>query len=226
MLLQTDKKKKIFIYFLLFFLLTTFNNLSLIKSNKFDLININVNGLDEGINFKIIKDLNELKFQNIFLLNNEYLKKIIEENNLVHSYKVNKIYPNAINIEIKKTKFLAITHIDNKKFLIGSNGKLIKFESSNKNLPIVFGKINIAKFLHFIKILNQSNFNFEKISEFYFYPSGRWDIKTKDNLLFKLPIENLLNSLNLLNEIIINNGFEGKNIIDLRVFNHLILSNE
>ena len=66
MLQQIDKKKKIIGYFLLFFLLTTFNNLYFIKSNKFNLINIYVNGLDEKINLKIIQDLKIITFDNIF----------------------------------------------------------------------------------------------------------------------------------------------------------------
>ena len=66
MLQQIDKKKKIIGYFLLFFLLTTFNNLYFIKSNKFNLINIYVNGLDEKINLKILQDLKIITFDNIW----------------------------------------------------------------------------------------------------------------------------------------------------------------
>ena len=66
MLQQIDKKKKILGYFLLFFLLTTFNNLYFIKSNKFNLTNIYVNGLDEKINSQILRDLKTITFENIF----------------------------------------------------------------------------------------------------------------------------------------------------------------
>ena len=226
MLQQIDKKKKIIGYLLFFFLLTTFNNLYFIKSNKFNLTNIYVNGLDEKINLKILQDLKIITLENIFFLDKDFLKNVIESYDLVGSYKVKKIYPNSISVDIKKTEFLAITYINNEKFLIGSNSKLIQYESSKKDLPIVFGKMEINNFLELIEILKKSNFNIYNISEFYSYPSGRWDIKTKNNLLYKLPKEKLLSSLNLIKDINKNKNIEGKNVIDLRNPNYLILSDE
>ena len=61
------------------------------------------------------------------------MKNVIESYDLVGSYKVKKIYPNSISVDIKKTEFLAITYINNEKFLIGSNSKLIQYESSKKS---------------------------------------------------------------------------------------------
>ena len=90
MLQRIDKKKKIIGYFLLFFLLTTFNNLYFIKSNKFNIINIYVNGPDEKINLKIIQDLKIITFDNIFFLNKDFLKNVIESYDLVGSYKIKK----------------------------------------------------------------------------------------------------------------------------------------
>ena len=225
MLQQIDKKKKIIGYFLLFFLLTTFNNLYFIKSNKFNLVNIYVNGLEEKTNLKILQDLKIITFDNIFLLEKDFLQNVIESYDLVGSYKIKKIYPNSISVDIKKTEFLAIIYINQEKFLIGSNSKLIKYESFKKDLPIVFGKMEINNFLELIESLKKSNFNINNISEFYSYPSGRWDIKTKNNLLYKLPKEKLLSSLNFINDINKNKNFEGKNVIDLRNPNYLILSN-
>ena len=226
MLQQIDKKKKIIGYFLLFFLLTTFNNLYFIKSNKFNLVNIYVNGLEEKTNLKILQDLKIITFDNIFLLEKDFLQNVIESYDLVGSYKIKKIYPNSISVDIKKTEFLAIIYINQEKFLIGSNSKLIKYESFKKDLPIVFGKMEINNFLELIESLKKSNFNINNISEFYSYPSGRWDIKTKNNLLYRLPREELLSSLDFINEINKNKNFDGKNIIDLRNLNYLILSNE
>ena len=210
----------------MFFLLTTFNNLYFIKSNKFNLINIYVSGLDEKINLKILQDLKIITFENIFFLNKDFLKNVIESYDVVGSYKIKKIYPNSISVDIKKTEFLAITYINQEKFLIGSNSKLIKYDSFKKDLPVIFGKMEINNFLELIKALKNSNFNINSISEFYSYPSGRWDIKTKNNLLYRLPREELLSSLDFINEINKNKNFDGKNIIDLRNLNYLILSNE
>jgi hypothetical protein len=44
--------------------------------------------------------------------------------------------------------------------------------------------------------------------------------------LFKLPIENIEFKLNSLNEIYINNKFKNAKIIDLRIKNKIIITNE
>ena len=73
---------------------------------------------------------------------------------------------------------------------------------------------------YFFCILNYNN-----IKEIFFFPSGRIDIKTKDNIQIKFPLQNLEKAMILANKIINNKNFKN-NIIDLRVSNHLILSNE
>ena len=60
---------------------------------------------------------------------------------------------------------------------------------------------------------------------FFFFPSGRVDIKTKNNLIIKFPLENLKEAIIIVNKIINNKNYNN-NIIDLRVPNQLILSNE
>ena len=229
MLQQIDKKQKLFIYFFLLLLLTTFNNLSLSNSEylKLKINQIKVSGLNSENNLKISEEFNKLLHQkNIFFINKDYFVNILEKNNLIHSFKVKKIYPNSIEVQVKKTELLAITNYNKKKFFIGSNGKLINFESSNKNLPYVFGKIKIENFTNFKKIITESKFNFEEISELYFFPSGRWDIKSKKGILIKLPETNLLKALNLAHQITTNEIFKNDKIIDLRIYNYVISTNE
>ena len=229
MLQQIDKKQKLFIYLFFLLLLTTFNNLSLSNSEylKLKVNQIKVSGLNSENNLKISEEFNKLIHQkNIFFINKNYFIKILEKNNLIHSFKVKKIYPNSIEVKVKKTELLAITNHNKNKFFIGSNGKLINFESSSENLPYVFGKIKIENFIKFTKIITKSKFNFEEISELYFFPSGRWDIKSKKGILIKLPETNLLKALNLAHQITINEIFKNDKIIDLRIYNHVISTNE
>jgi len=229
MLQQIDKKQKLFIYFFLLLLLTTFNNLSLINSEylKLKINQIKVSGLNVENNLKISEDFNKSLYQkNIFLISKDNFVSILEKNNLIHSFKVRKIYPNSIEVQIKKTELLAITNYNKKKFFIGSNGKLINFESSNKNLPYVFGKTKISNFIAFTKIITKSKFNFEEISELYFFPSGRWDIKSRKGILIKLPETNLLKALNLAEQIVTNEIFKNDKVIDLRIYNRVISTNE
>ena len=229
MLQQIDKKQKLFIYLFFLLLLTTINNLSLINSEYLNLkINqIKVSGLNSENNLKISEEFNKLVYQkNIFFISKDHFINILEKNNLIHSFKVTKIYPNSIEVQVKKTELLAVTNHNNKKFFIGSNGKLINFESYNKSLPYVFGKIKIKDFIEFKKIIAKSKFNFEEISELYFFPSGRWDIKNNKGILIKLPETNLLKALNLAYHITINEIFKNDKVIDLRIYNHVISTNE
>ncbi len=226
---QIDKKKKLFVYLFFLLLLTTFNNLSLSNSEylKLKINQIKVSGLNSENNFKISEEFNKLVYQkNIFFISKDYFINILEKNNLIHSFKVTKIYPNSIEVQVKKTELLAVTDRNNKKFFIGSNGKLINFESYNKSLPYVFGKIKIKDFIELKKIIAKSKFNFEEISELYFFPSGRWDIKNNEGILIKLPETNLLKALNLAYHITINEIFKNDKVIDLRIHNYVISTNE
>ena len=225
---QIDKKRKLYIYLFLLIFLTTINNLPLINSGylKLKINQIKVSGLSDENNFKILKDLDELISQNIFFVNKYYFLSILEKNNLIHSFKIKKIYPNSIEVQIKKADLLAITNFNEKKFFIGSNGKLIDYDSSNTNLPYVFGKVKTVDFINFVKIIEQSKFNFKEISEMYFYSSGRWDIKNKHGILFKLPKENLIKSLNIAYRIMDNEKLKNSKIIDLRISNHIVSTDE
>ena len=90
---------------------------------------------------------------------------------------------------------------------------------------MVFGKFTLEKFVSFEKIINKSGLEYHNIKEIFFYPSGRIDIKNKDNVLIKFPIKNLEIALNQVNKLLNNKNFN-YNVIDLRVSNQLILSNE
>ena len=228
MLQKIDKKNKIYIYLFIFFLLSTLNNIHFTNSHffKFNVDNIKVSGLSEKNNLQITKEIKKILFENIFLIKKEVLLKTLEKNNLISSFEIKKIYPNTIQVEIKKTEFLGITNIDGNFFFIGSNGKFIDYENTKKILPYVFGKVDPYSFIEFVKIIKKSKFDLNTVKEFYFFPSERWDIKTKDNKLFKLPSENLKLKLNLIYNVLKNEEFKDKKIIDLRFSNKIISKNE
>jgi cell division protein FtsQ len=227
-MLQQIDKKKIFLYVFFLLSLSTLNNQSLLNSDFFNLqiTQIKVSGLSNEDNLKTKKNLNFLIFQNIFFIKKKNLSNILDGNSFIHTYEIKKIYPNSIEIIIKKTELLAITNLNENFFYIGSNGKLIKTNSINKNLPYVFGKFNTSDFINFMEIINQSNFNVDKISQIYFFKSKRWDIRTNDEILFKLPKENLISALNTAHQITNSNNFNNIKIIDLRIAKHIILTNE
>jgi len=229
--LQEGKKNKIFFFiFLLVFLSSINNKLFLEKKHSILKINeIKINGLNDEEKIKLTREFKAIFLENIFLISQKNFTNILNKNNLIQSFSVKKKYPNSILINIKKANFLAITNINNKKYLIGSNGKLIDYDNiinHKKKLPFIFGKVDNSDFINFKKIVDKSEFNYENITSLYHFPSNRWDIKTKNDILIKLPEENFFNALNFANKIIYNDKFNSNKVIDLRISNHMIISNE
>ena len=136
-------KKKLFFYLIIFILLSTQvgKNQFYKKKNEYKVNRIKVYGLTTEENLKISKDLNSLLFKNIFFLDKGIFSDVLLQNNIIENFSIKKIYPNVISVDIKKTKFLGITEIKNKKYYIGSNGKLIAVSAKNnstKKLPFVY----------------------------------------------------------------------------------------
>ena len=231
MLQLIDRKLKIFFYLILFLFLST--QITKDKDIEINFItnlnNIEVIGLSEKNNHNVYQSLKFLLTKNIFFVNKNEFESILKKNNLVESFYIKKIYPNLIKIKIKQTKLLAITNKNGKKFFIGSNGKLIpdsQVEVSYNELPFVYSKSNYINFIKLKKIIDESEFQFEQIESFYYFSNNRWDIKTKDGFLIKLPEKNITESLKLATLIKINEEFKDKKVIDLRISNNIILSNE
>ena len=218
------KKNKVIIYLVFLFILSTTSGKLLEKPKKFSLKidNIKVIGLNITKNLEIQNDLSSIFYQNILFLGKEEIHKIINKHNIIDEYNIKKIYPSTINIEIKPAKFIAKISNDNN-LLVGSNGKIISGEQSNKILPFIFGEFNSKKFLEFKKDINKSKFNFAEFKIVYFFPSNRWDIVTIDDILIKLPEKNMSKSLNKAHKIITTIQFKDKDTIDLRVNGHLVI---
>ena len=190
---------------------------------------INVNGLSYLNNLKVEKTLSTLLLKNIFFIKKKNLSKILDQNNLIESSSIKKIYPDLLSVNINKTDFLAITYQENNKFIIASNGKLIPFidvDFLHQKLPFVFGKVSNDYFINLKKIIDKSKFEYKEIKTFYFYPSNRVDIKTKDGILIKLPLINLSEALRVANLIKKDDKFKNNKILDLRIANYIITSNE
>ena len=218
-----DKKNKIIIYLLLFFILSTtsikFLEIKNIYSSKVN--KVNVKGLLNTDSSKILNELNDLFYKNILLVNREEIQKVMSKYNIIEEYSIKKVYPSTININIKPTKFVARLSGNNQ--LVGANGKLITGKENNEKLPYIFGEFNSKDFLILKNKIEQSNFTFSQFKILYFFPSNRWDILTYDNILIKLPRNDIIKSLDLAYKIVISNDLKNKKFIDLRMKNHLIL---
>ena len=218
------KSKKLLIYFFLLIIISSTNNISL-KNLEFQKVrNIEVSGLGEKENKFIIDQIKNLNLSNIFFINKAEINNLITSNPVIEKYQIFKNYPSAIQILIKKTNFLAKINHNNETFVIGSNGKLIPNNFQASDLPYIFGKPEIKEFLKFKEIVDQSKFSFDEIDSLYFFPSKRWDIKLKNNILLKL--SNNLTTASLDNAYkFLNDKNIGKfTTIDIRIDNQIILN--
>jgi cell division protein FtsQ len=222
--MHQQKSKKILIYFFLLFLVGSINNIN-INNLKFQNVkNINVTGLENEDNLIISKKIKNLKLDNIYLINKKDINTLIESNNLVEKYFIFKKYPSSLNINIDKTSFLARISKNGKIYDLGSNGKLIENKYSNNQLPFVFGNPEIIEFFNIKKIIDESQIPFEEIESLYFFLSKRWDLELRNNIIIKLPNDNIKESLKLASEFLHNNEFKDIKIIDARIKNQIILN--
>ena len=230
-MLRLIDKKKLFFYLIIFILLSTQigKNEFYKKKNDYKVNQIKVYGLSIEENLKVSENLNFLLFKNIFFLDKDIFFDVLLKNNLIENFSIKKIYPNIISVDIKKTEFVGITKIKNKKYYIGSNGKLIALSaeySSTKKLPFVYKKNNYKDFINLKKIIEKSKIKFEDIESFYYFPNNRWDYKTTKGVLVKLPKKEILKSLKTVYLIESNEKFKKSKTIDLRLPNNIIISDE
>ena len=215
--------KKIIFYISLVIILGTFNNKNL---KDFDLPKINIIDI-EGIEFnnnEFLKITNLIKFNNLLSIQKTQINEILNSNNLIEEYEVFKRYPSSLEIKIKKTNFLASTNINGKNYLVGSNGKFIDTKNYSKNLPFIFGNFETEEFLEFKNIILQTDFEYNNIKNFYYFPSGRWDIEMISGILIKLPITGIKESLNLSIELLNNIEFSNIKILDIRQKNQIVIN--
>jgi len=217
--------KKILLYFFLFIILGTFNNKNLNKFEFPKINRINISGFEtQNNNFQ--EKLEILKLNNLFLLKKSQIEELFDTNNLIEEYKIFKKYPSSLEVEIIKTKFLALLNIDGKTFFVGSNGRLIETKNNLKDLPYIFGNLDMNNFLRLKKIIDNSTLEFKEIKNLYFFPSGRWDLELSSGILIKLPNEKLKESLDLSLNLLNNEKFVNVKLIDVRQKNQVIVNEQ
>ena len=222
--MHQQKGKKIFIYLFLFLIVGSINNTVLTKI-RFDRIkSIQISGLNQNQNTNLLESIKELNLKNIFFLNGNEISKIISSNNLVENYEIFKKYPYALDIKIERTEFLAKINNNGKIFLIGTNGKLSDVKFSDKELPFIFGKPRIDEFIKFTNIIDQSKLSFNQVKNLYFFPSKRWDLELKNNVILKLSKDHTKLSLDQAFEILNDNNFNDIKVVDARIKNQIVLN--
>jgi cell division protein FtsQ len=213
------KSKKILIYFFLLLIVGSINNINLTSLKLQNINDINITGLDIKDKLNLRKQLENFNQNNIFLINKIDLTDKIESNTLVENYSIFKRYPSSLDINIKKTKFLAKINKNGQIFYVGSNRKFVKNDNLNNELPFIFGNPEVIEFFNIKEIIDKSKISYSDIKNLYFFPSKRWDIELRNNTIIKLPKDNINFALNFAIEFLDDNKF-----IDARIENQIILN--
>ena len=214
--------KRLFIALTLILLLTTYklgNEINLNLGVKKIIIENN-NILSEK---QVKEDLLFLYEKNLFFLNNNLIKKQIDKNSLIESFKIKKIYPNTVKIQVFEKEPVFILQNKKKKYYLTKKNLLINYTNIKKfeDLPIVFAeKENFEKFYSELKKIK---FPIKIVKAFYFFDSKRWDLLTVNNKTIKLPIKDYDISLKNFINIQKKESFKKYTIFDYRITDQLIL---
>ncbi len=218
------KSKKIFIYFFLFCLIGTINNKNLNDIGNLKLNQIEVSGLNDQKNLEIKKKLETISFYNLFFLDKLEIKKQLDLFKQVESYTAFKKYPSSLDIKVNETNYLAYVNKGGKKFILGSNGNLINLLDTDKEIPYIFGDLDINSFFKLKEIIDQTKLDFNDIQKLFFFPSGRWDLEMNSGILIKLSRDRPKESLELSLSLLKNDNFNNIKIIDVRQQDQVIIN--
>ena len=216
--------KIISIYLFLFVIVCSINNTALTSIKLESIKEIKIVGLGKDENLNLLDAIENLNLKNIFVLKKGEISKIIDPNSLVENYEIFKKYPDSIDIKIEKTNFLGKINSDGKVSIIGSNGKLSDIKFIDKELPFIFGKPEINEFIKFTKVIEQSKFSLNQVKNLYFFPSKRWDLELKNNVILKLSKSDTKLSLDQAFEFLNDDNFKDIKIVDARIINQIILN--
>ena len=131
-----------------------------------------------------------------------------------------------INIMISESNesiFNLENTIINVNYYKSSINKLIKnqLEFSNNSIPYYEIQKTILKFTN---IIEQSRFSLSEVKNLYFFPSKRWDIELRNNIILKLSKDHTRLSLDQAFEILNDNNFDNIKVVDARIKNQIILN--
>ena len=216
-------KKRLIIALALLVLFSTYKSQKIFSSNKFNVKEIKIENnfiLEEEY---IKKNLAFIYKSNLIFLNNTQIEEKIRKLDFVESFEIKKIYPDKIKITVYEKKPIAVLQHKRDKYYISENIELIKYLDlkNYKDLPVVFG--NKENFSKLYKNLKKINFPLDLVTRYYLYESKRWDIETNNQVTIKLPAKNYITALKNYMELRKENNFDKYKVFDYRINGQLIL---
>ena len=174
---------------------------------------------------KIEENLKTIYGKNIIFVKKSDIDKSLTSVEFLDKFEVKKKYPDTIIVKIYETNPVAIFFVNNSKFIIDSSSNLISYNENMQfgNLPNVFGKVDVKKFINFFNELEIGNFPTKKVKNFYYFQIDRWDLQLLNNKIIKFPSDKLIKAIQQSVELLSRKDFENYNIIDLRIDGKVIV---
>ena len=137
-----QKNNKIYFYLFCFFILTTVMNqkLLLFFNDNFLLKKIEINTNSSLIKKQIKLNTQYMINKNIFFLDKKKILNKLNNLNYLENIKIQKNYPSSLEITANKTKLIAVTYLDQKKYFIGNNEKFISAKKVKNNFDYFISK--------------------------------------------------------------------------------------
>ena len=222
---------KIIFLLILLILLSTYtpkdlNSLPENNSNFFKIKNIqvtNANFINKNI---IIKKLDNIYTKNILTINKKDIENPLKDIDFLEKIQVKKKYPDTIFIKVFETFPIAIITKKEKKYYLDSSSNLIIYNKDLKFydvLPNIFGKNVENYFADFLKKLEENNFPYKEIKNYYYFEVGRWNLQLSDDRIIKLPDSKIISAIKKSIQLLNDKEFKNYNIIDLRIHDKIIV---
>ncbi len=219
--LKIDKNFKLSTYCLIILFLTSINNYNLYNKKIFYIDKVKVNGLSDKKNILINNEIKDILDKNIFFIKKNNFNKFFDRND-IKDLSIKKIYPNKLIINFIPAKPICIILLEDRKIILGDNGKKLNNETIEKKIPKVSGSKNFNYIFEVINLLKLSKLDYNTIDEIIFFKSGRFDIKLENEILIKFPIKYTEDIINYSSHLLIDKKFVNSKIIDLRLENKII----
>ena len=219
--LKIDKNLRFFVYGFILVFLTSINNYNLYNKKIFYIDKVKVNGLSDKKNILINNEIKDILDKNIFFIKKNNFNKFFDRND-IKDLSIKKIYPNKLIINFIPAKPICIILLEDRKIILGDNGKKLNNETIEKKIPKVSGSKNFNYIFKVINLLKLSKLDYNTIDEIVFFKSGRFDIKLENEILIKFPIKYTEDIINYSSHLLIDKKFVNSKIIDLRLENKII----
>ena len=216
---KKGNKLNFILYILLILALSSINNYN--NKNIFIIKHVSVNGFPDEKNKIVKNDVQTIFGKNIIFLEKNNFEKFINRND-TKDLTVKKIFPNKILINFIPAKPISVIEKQNDKIILGDNGKILNVKINENDFPIVTGSENISHIFEVINLLISSKFDYKSIKNIVFFKSGRFDIKLKNEVLIRFPINYSKEVINYGSDLLNNKKFVNSKTIDLRINNRII----